>query len=304
MGLAAGALSVLTSARRIVCELSPQQRFRRGTAEQDPSDLRGDRAVEGEPTGPLAGAARSAPPEVPREAAVPGPRRVDAVSHTWLERLTNGGRVQEEATEELHALLVKATRFALAKRSALPQVRREALDHLAVEAADDALVAVLAHLHDYRGESRFTTWAWKFAFLQVSVTLRRRNWMAKEIPLEDDGWVALSAEASPERRAEQRELFAALKRAVEAELTPHQRMVFVALALNAVPVDVLADRMGTTRGALYKTLHDAREKMRLHLAASGLGPDEWRATVHGRRRHLFGPDADFRDPLVGGRPRG
>jgi RNA polymerase sigma-70 factor (ECF subfamily) len=224
--------------------------------------------------GAAAAAAEPDPSAASREPAEPAPAGGDTVSREWLERLRDGAPDRETAVEELHALLVNAARFTLAKRCGrLPQLRREPLGDLAVEAADDALVAILAHLDDFRGESRFTTWAWKFAFLQTSVTLRRRNWMAREIPLEEEGWASLSREASPQRRAEEGELLAGLKRAVEEELTPHQRMVFVALALNGVPVDVLAERMGTTRGALYKTLHDARHKLRAYLASSGLGPD-------------------------------
>jgi RNA polymerase sigma-70 factor (ECF subfamily) len=191
----------------------------------------------------------------------------DPVSRDWVRRLGGEVRERREAAEELHSLLVKAARFTLAKRGiACAQLSRESLDDLAVEAAADALVAVLAHLDEYRGESRFTTWAWKFAFVQASSVLRRRSWIGREIPTEDAGWTVASDEASAEDRFEQRELLAALKRALTTELTPHQRLVFVALALNGVPVDVLAERLGTTRGALYKTLHDARRKLRVVLA--------------------------------------
>jgi RNA polymerase sigma-70 factor (ECF subfamily) len=202
-------------------------------------------------------------------AARPVPAHVaahDAESRDWLLRLSGEGRERERAVEDLHALLVKAARFTLAtRRSALPEFPREALEDLATEAAGEALMAILAHLDDYRGESRFTTWAWKFAFFQSSVAVRRRSWMEREIPVDSEGWAALDREVSLEPGLEERELLAAVQRAVERELTPHQRMVFVALALNGVPVDVLAERMGTTRGALYKTLHDARHKLRAHL---------------------------------------
>ena len=67
------------------------------------------------------------------------------------------------------------------------------------------------------------------------------------------------------------ELLRAIRDAVETELTGHQREVFVALALQEVPIDVLAERRGTTRGALYKTLHDARRRLRAALADHDLG---------------------------------
>jgi RNA polymerase sigma-70 factor (ECF subfamily) len=190
---------------------------------------------------------------------------VDGESRQWLARLSADGSHRDGAIRELHALLVKAARFSVRRRASVPYALLDPIDDLAIEAADDALVEILARLDDYRGESRFTTWAWKFAIFEASEAIRRRTWMGREIPVEDAGWAALSRELSPERSLEQRELLTALKSGIESELTPRQRIVFVALALNRVPVDVLADRMGSTRGALYKTLHDARQRLRAHL---------------------------------------
>jgi RNA polymerase sigma-70 factor (ECF subfamily) len=45
--------------------------------------------------------------------------------------------------------------------------------------------------------------------------------------------------------------------------------VLVAITINGVPIDVLAERLNTTRGALYKTLHDARKKLRAELITNG-----------------------------------
>jgi RNA polymerase sigma-70 factor, ECF subfamily len=149
-------------------------------------------------------------------------------------------------------------------------VRGEDIEDLAVQAADDALVALLGKLHTYRGASRFTTWAYKFALLEAGVRVRRRAWQGREVVLEPESWPELAdAGPSAEERREGVELLAALKSAVREQLTPHQRAVFTALALNEVPIDVLSERLGTTRGALYKTLHDARRKLRTELAAGG-----------------------------------
>ncbi len=127
-------------------------------------------------------------------------------------------------------------------------------------------MSVLRRLDDFRGASKFTTWAYKFALLEAAVKLRKRAWQGREVPLEPESWtVFASGGLEPGAEVEQRELLAALQRAVAEQLTPHQRDVLVALALNGVPIDVLADRLGTTRGALYKTLHDARRKLRAHL---------------------------------------
>jgi RNA polymerase sigma-70 factor, ECF subfamily len=129
----------------------------------------------------------------------------------------------------------------------------------------------MAKLHTYRGDSRFTTWAYKFALLEAGVKVRRRAWHSREIPLEEDGWARLpDRHAGPSGEAETAELLGAVRDAIAGHLTPHQRSVLIAITLNDVPIDVLAARLGTTRGALYKTLHDARAKLRSRLADEGL----------------------------------
>jgi RNA polymerase sigma-70 factor (ECF subfamily) len=111
--------------------------------------------------------------------------------------------------------------------------------------------------------------------LEAAVTLRRRAWQGRELPVEPDMWSSFRhAGLEPDGQVEQAELIAALQRAIAEVLTPHQRRVLVALALDAVPIDVLAERLQTTRGALYKTLHDARRKLRRNLRDRGLGPEE------------------------------
>ena len=127
-------------------------------------------------------------------------------------------------------------------------------------------MSVLARLDDFRGESRFTTWVYKFALLEAAVKLRRRAWQGREVPLEPETWSLFGSDAlEPDEQAEQSELLRAVQSGINEVLTPHQRRVLVALALNGVPIDVLAERLSTTRGALYKTLHDARRKLREHL---------------------------------------
>jgi RNA polymerase sigma-70 factor, ECF subfamily len=196
----------------------------------------------------------------------------DAESRTWLRELRADGATREAAVARLHALLLRAARFEVARRRpTLPYLRGDELDDIALEAADDALMSVLKRLDDFRGASRFTTWVYKFALLEAAVKLRKRAWQGREVPLEPETWSLFSSTGlEPDVQTEQGELLATLQRAIGDILTPHQRRVLVALALNGVPIDVLADRLGTTRGALYKTLHDARRKLRRHLDERGL----------------------------------
>jgi RNA polymerase sigma-70 factor (ECF subfamily) len=197
---------------------------------------------------------------------------LDAESRHWLEQLRSQGPGYDEAVARLHALLLRAARFEVARRRpTLPHLRGGDLDDIAVEAADDALMSVLRRLDDFRGASRFTTWVYKFALLEAAVKLRKRAWQGREVPLEPETWSLFStAGLEPAAEAEQSELLATVQSGINELLTAHQRRVLVALALNGVPIDVLAERLNTTRGALYKTLHDARRKLRKHLEQCGL----------------------------------
>jgi RNA polymerase sigma-70 factor (ECF subfamily) len=196
-------------------------------------------------------------------------------SSEWLEALQGAGSDHEQAVERLHELLVGAARFEVSRRrAALSHVRGEEFEDIATQAANDALVAVLRKLDSYRGESRFTTWAYKFALLEAGVRLRKRAWQEREVVLDERGWMDFAgATNAPEQQTETRELIDAIRDAITSTLTPHQREVLVALTLNGLPIDVLAERLTTTRGALYKTLHDARAKLRGALADQGLSVD-------------------------------
>jgi RNA polymerase sigma-70 factor (ECF subfamily) len=212
-------------------------------------------------------------PRLAMERALSDPARTPpAATAAWVTSLRSGGADGARATAELHALLLRAARHELSRRrAALSHVRGEELDDIALQAADDALVAVLAKLDDYRGASRFTTWAYKFALLEAGVKLRRRAWQEREVVLDAESWPAVPDRSLPVvEQLERAELLDALRDAIARVLTPRQREVFVALALNEVPIDVLTERLGATRGALYKTLHDARRKLRSELAAAGL----------------------------------
>jgi RNA polymerase sigma-70 factor, ECF subfamily len=196
----------------------------------------------------------------------------DEDSDAWLAALSSPGPAREAATARLHELLLRAARFEVNRRRAtVPHLRGDDFDDLALQSADDALMAIMAKLDTFRGDSKFTTWAYKFALLEAAVKLRRRAWQGREVPLEPESWELFGEERlSPQGAAEQSELFRELQAAVQDELTPHQREVLAALAINGVPIDVLAERLNTTRGALYKTLHDARKKLRAHVASKGM----------------------------------
>jgi RNA polymerase sigma-70 factor (ECF subfamily) len=223
---------------------------------------------------------RAAPPAYPgakvHTAAAPSRDAFGDDSQAWLRALRGPPAVRELALAELHSMLVRGAHHELARRRhSLAHLTHEDLGDLAMQAADDALVAILAKLDTFRGASRFTTWAYKFVLLEAGVKARRRVWHGREVMLGVETW-PLMVDASPgaQQAVEEVELLGAIRDAVHNELTPHQREVFSALALNGVPIDVLSERLGSTRGALYKTLHDARRKLRSSLAAAGHALDD------------------------------
>jgi RNA polymerase sigma-70 factor (ECF subfamily) len=145
------------------------------------------------------------------------------------------------------------------------------LDDLAVQAADDAVVAILAKLDQFRGDSLFTTWARRFVQREAPAKIRRRLGRARELP-SDQGFEharmwPLDGE-SPHDLTVAKESARTMARLIAEELTARQREVLIALAIDGVPTEDLARRLDTTTGALYKTLHDARRKLRANLAAA------------------------------------
>ncbi len=194
------------------------------------------------------------------------PRPSDAV---WLADLTDDGPAGHEALTRLRDVLLRATRHQVWRlRDLLPGAGDGDLEDLAQQAANDALVAVLRRLGSFEGRSRFTTWAWKFGVLQAGVAVRRQAWRHREVPLPDT-LPLVDTSPSPSAVSEAAQVARAVQAAIATELTPHQRRVVLALLVEEVPIDVLADRLGSNRNALYKTLHDARRRLRAALVDSG-----------------------------------
>jgi RNA polymerase sigma-70 factor, ECF subfamily len=198
-------------------------------------------------------------------------KAADRDSELWLRALRVGQPRHEEAVVKLHELLVRVARHELSRRRGqLGSIDGPEFDDLAQQAADDALMSILRKLDEFRGDSRFTTWAYKFVMFEVSAKVARHAWRRHPPSYQE-----LDLERLPDRlaprlgeRVEQREQLEALSRAID-ELTDRQREVFVAIALNEVPIDVLAIQLGANRNAIYKNLFDARRNLRARMAAAG-----------------------------------
>lgn len=196
---------------------------------------------------------------------------MDPESRAWVDHLSAQGSVRDEAVARLHGRLLRMARSEASRRAGWHGVRGRELDDLANQAADDATVSILRRLPEFRGDSRFTTWAFAFVVHEVSGKLGRHVWRRDGVHLDEESWEELPARfgTGPEQVSESRALVGALRAAVDTQLTAHQRLVFVALVVNAVPIDALAVELDTNRNALYKTMFDVRRKLRRHLETHG-----------------------------------
>jgi RNA polymerase sigma-70 factor (ECF subfamily) len=210
-------------------------------------------------------------PVVPLSQRVPG-RHLDRESQAWVEALYSIGLRRDEAIRRLYTLLYREARFEVRRRAArLAHPSGGDLDDLAVQAADDAVVAILAKLHHFRGDSLFTTWARRFAQHEAPAKLRRRLGRGRELPIElefEHAPIWPAPAESPHERCVAREAARTLTRLIAEELTAHQREVLIAVAIHGVATEELARRLDTTPGAIYKTLHDARRKLKAGLLDS------------------------------------
>ncbi len=206
-----------------------------------------------------------------------GRTRVDDDDSTrWVDDLSGGGPTHEAAVVRLHEMLLRVARSELRRRSATLRIAGPELDDLAYQAAADAVLAVVAKLATFRGESQFTTWAYRFVILEVSAKVGRHFWRRPDVSLNVEQWERLPDRfgADPGRAPQARELAAEIRRAVEEDLTERQRRVFVAIVLQEIPLDALVVELGRSRNAIYKALFDARGKLRSVLAANGYLTDD------------------------------
>jgi RNA polymerase sigma-70 factor (ECF subfamily) len=196
---------------------------------------------------------------------------VDAESAEWLRALAGRGSQREAALARLHAMLLAIAQRECRRRGPRQRIAGPELEDLAYQAAADALVAITGKLGQFRGESRFTTWAYKFVIFEVSDKIGRHFWQNPGVRLDAGDWDQLPDRFGfePAREAEWRDLLAALRRAVDTELTARQRQVFVALVVRAVPLDALAAELGSNRNAIYKMMFEVRRKLRAALVANG-----------------------------------
>ena len=198
-----------------------------------------------------------------------GSRSFDPETAEWLTSLRGARR--DEAIGQLHDLLLRVARSEIRRRNTGGQITGPELDDLAHQAAADAVLLITNRIDDFRGESRFTTWAYKFVVFEVSTKLGRHFWKRHRAPSGAVDWDCLPDRLGtrPADAAELHELIAAVRAAAETCLTQRQREVFTSIVLEGIPLDALVTRLGTTRTAIYKVMFDARQKLRKELVHGG-----------------------------------
>jgi len=197
-------------------------------------------------------------------------------NRVWVRDLSSDGARRELASQRLYEVLLRAARAEVGRRAARLRLVGPELDDIAHHAAADALLAICGKVKTFRGDCKFTTWAYKFVILDVAGKVNRHFWQRADVAFDDEDWERLPARLGiePESHAESWDLMNAVHRAVDERLTAKQRMVFVALVLNGMSTDVLADQLGATHNAIYKMMFDARRKLRTALADAGYLPEQ------------------------------
>ncbi len=200
----------------------------------------------------------------------------------WTEELAGEGETQAAAIEDLRAYLRRAALYSLGRyQGEVPQLGPADLETLAEDCAQEALLAIMRRLPEFRSESKVTTWAYKFAVNFALVALRRERWSAVSLDqvMETDDWpqppiLEDRTAAEPERAALRGEVWATVREVISQELTERQRQALKAVAFDEVPLDEVARHFGTNRNAVYKLVHDARRNLKARLEARGLTLEE------------------------------
>lgn len=204
----------------------------------------------------------ASPPEETLIVAIP------SEDYDWVGGLNATGAVRTDAIRRLHELMLRAARFKLGRMGEASRLGQARADEIVQSSADEAVVAILTRLSSFEGRSRFTTWAYKFAILHTATAVRRELWSRTTVDLSSIP-EPISQLGDPVIHVEAAALSDALRRCIAESLTPHQQRVLIAIVVEGVPIDVLADRLHTTRNTVYKALHDARKRLREALTAQG-----------------------------------
>lgn len=189
----------------------------------------------------------------------------------WIKGLTASGSARERTSAELYSLLLAPARAEARRLSRMLNVSGPEIDDVASQAAADAIVSIIRRIPDFRGDAKFTTWAYRFVITEVTSKMHRHFWRRADAPLdvEERPEIPATREFQPEVVVESRDVLAAVSRAVDTALTDNQRSTLLATALDGMSPTELGRQHNSNRNAVHKMVFDARSKLRTALADEG-----------------------------------
>ncbi|HEY3289576.1 MAG TPA: sigma-70 family RNA polymerase sigma factor [Anaerolineae bacterium] len=195
----------------------------------------------------------------------------------WCDALQSQGEVQANAIADLREFLLRACLYSVSHRiGSLNDVSHYETQQLAEDSAQDALLAILKHLPEFRSDSKFTTWAYKFAVNFSLMAARHQRWkevsldrLMEDTNLPESSLLDGGPSDNPALLAQQTEVWVVLKQVIETDLTQRQQQVLKAMVFDEVPLDEIAQHFESNRNAIYKLMHDARQRLKTRLEQRG-----------------------------------
>ena len=133
-------------------------------------------------------------------------------NEVWVRDLSGDGDQREVASRRLYEVLLRAARSEVGRRASRLRLAGPELDDIAHQAAADALLTICGKVETFRGDCKFTTWAYKFVIFDVAAKINRHFWQRAGVRFDDEDWERLPTRLGigPEAHAESRDLMEAL----------------------------------------------------------------------------------------------
>jgi RNA polymerase sigma-70 factor (ECF subfamily) len=191
----------------------------------------------------------------------------------WLTELRDDHPQQSTAIEDLRKYLRRGVLAYLYSRSDLGHLAEQELGQMADDFTQDALLKVQSNLDNFKGKSKFTTWASKIAANHTISELRRAKWRDYSLDAMTESGSSIQEildvpekqGANPDKENERRQIWSAIEQVINNELTDRQRQALVAVRVENIPIAEVARLLDTNSNNVYKLIHDARLKLKRQL---------------------------------------
>jgi len=200
---------------------------------------------------------------------------VKRTNEEWLAALLNPGEDQGQALSELREYLVRAAYVYLRDgRSELTRLSTDDLYEMAEDYAQNALLKIKDNVDKFRGDAKFTTWAYRFVINEAAADLRKKQY--REFSWDDiaeretaifTSIFSKQTTIEPDLKSERDELIQFLLHIIETELNERQRIAMLGVHFQGRSMQEVAEILETTPNTIYKMLHDSRKKIKAKLLA-------------------------------------